>query len=132
MECERLQRLVKQWYTQVQDEAMAPARMVMFMEQHIDECHDCLADPLVRGEIAKITEIILPPEKKRKPANKEQAAKAPADAAPDAPPEKPVTTEQSPAEESEEATEEKYVSDDDEDGDEASNIEVDDDTVGEV
>lgn len=71
MECERLQRLVKSWYAQVQDEAMAPARMVLFMQTHIGECHTCLADPLVRQEIDKITEIILPPSKAR-PATKDK------------------------------------------------------------
>ncbi|MEW6501254.1 MAG: hypothetical protein AB1456_07180 [Thermodesulfobacteriota bacterium] len=66
MECERLQRLVKSWYMQVQDEAMAPARMALFMENHIADCQTCLADPLVRQEVDKITAIILPPSKVRK------------------------------------------------------------------
>ncbi len=68
MECERLQRLVKSWYAQVQEESMAPARMVSFMEKHIAECAFCLADPLVRQDIEKITAIILPPSKIRKPS----------------------------------------------------------------
>ncbi|EKD49939.1 MAG: hypothetical protein ACD_63C00006G0001 [uncultured bacterium] len=71
MECERLQRLVKAWYAQVRDEAMAPARMVTFMQSHIAECHACLADPHVRKEIDKITEIILPPSKAR-PSTKDK------------------------------------------------------------
>ena len=71
MECERLQRLVKSWYAQVQEESMAPARMVSFMEKHIAECAFCLADPLVRQDIDKITAIILPPTKVRKPAAEE-------------------------------------------------------------
>ena len=66
MECERLQRLVKNWYAQVQDEAMAPARMVLFMESHIADCQTCLADPLIRQEVEKITAVILPPSKVRK------------------------------------------------------------------
>ena len=66
MECERLQRLVKNWYAQVQDEAMAPARMVLFLENHIADCQTCLADPLIRQEVEKITAIILPPSKVRK------------------------------------------------------------------
>lgn len=66
MECERLQRLVKNWYAQVQDEAMAPARMVLFLENHIADCQTCLADPLIRQEVEKITTIILPPSKVRK------------------------------------------------------------------
>ena len=71
MECERLQRLVKSWYAQVQEESMAPARMVSFMEKHIAECAFCLADPLVRQDIVKITAIILPPTKIRKPSAEE-------------------------------------------------------------
>ncbi|MBU4408254.1 MAG: hypothetical protein KJ772_06075 [Proteobacteria bacterium] len=76
MECERLQRLVKSWYAQVQEESMAPARMVSFMEKHIAECAFCLADPLVRQDIAKITAIILPPTKIRKPTGEEEDALA--------------------------------------------------------
>lgn len=72
MECERLQRLVKSWYAQVQEESMAPARMVSFMEKHIAECAFCLADPLVRQDIDKINAIILPPTKVRKPTAEEE------------------------------------------------------------
>jgi hypothetical protein len=72
MECERLQRLVKSWYAQVQEESMAPARMVTFMEKHIAECAFCLADPLVRQDIDKITAVILPPSKVRKPSAEDE------------------------------------------------------------
>ncbi|OGR02165.1 MAG: hypothetical protein A2511_13900 [Deltaproteobacteria bacterium RIFOXYD12_FULL_50_9] len=65
MECDRLIKLVKSWYMQVQDEALAPARMVSFMEKHIAECNTCLLDLKVRQEVAKITEIVLPPTKVR-------------------------------------------------------------------
>jgi hypothetical protein len=63
MECERLNRLVRSWYVRVQEEALAPARMVEFMEKHLDGCGACLADPDVRAEVKKITEIVLPPSK---------------------------------------------------------------------
>lgn len=63
MQCERLIGLIKSWYRHVQDETMAPARMVMFIEQHAEECDICLADPDLKGEIAKITEMILPESK---------------------------------------------------------------------
>lgn len=63
MQCERLIGLIKSWYGHVQDETMAPARMVMFIEQHAEECDICLADPELKGEIAKITEMILPESK---------------------------------------------------------------------
>jgi hypothetical protein len=76
MECERLQRLVKSWYLQVQEESMAPARMVAFMERHIGECAYCLADPLVRQDVEKITAIILPPTKNHKPADEEEESLA--------------------------------------------------------
>lgn len=65
MECDRLVKLIKSWYMQVQDEALAPARMVAFMEKHAAECNTCLLDPKLRQEIAKITEIVLPPTKVR-------------------------------------------------------------------
>ena len=71
MECDRLKRLIKNWYVQVQDETMAPARMVAFMRQHVADCAICLRDPFVRPEIEKITNIVLPPEKLRVTADEE-------------------------------------------------------------
>ena len=67
MKCERLISLVKSWYLKVQEEAMAPARMVAFMEKHISQCEECLADPDVKQEVEKIREIVLPPSKVPKP-----------------------------------------------------------------
>ncbi len=67
MKCERLISLIKNWYVKVQEEAMAPARMVAFMEKHISQCEECLADPDVRQEVEKIREIVLPPSKVPKP-----------------------------------------------------------------
>ena len=46
---------------------MAPARMVAFMEKHISQCEECLADPDVKQEAEKIREIVLPPSKVPKP-----------------------------------------------------------------
>ena len=67
MKCNRLISLVKNWYLKVQEEAMAPARMVAFMEKHISQCEECLEDPDVKQEAAKIREIVLPPSKVPKP-----------------------------------------------------------------
>ena len=67
MKCDRLMSLVKNWYLKVQEEAMAPARMVAFMEKHILQCEECLADPDVKEEVEKIREIVLPPSKVPKP-----------------------------------------------------------------
>ena len=63
MQCERLVKMIKSWYLHVREETMAPARMVGFMEKHIDTCDICLQDPDVRGEVAKITELVLPESK---------------------------------------------------------------------
>ena len=67
MKCDRLISLVKNWYLKVQEEAMAPARMVAFMEKHIAQCEVCLADQDVKQEAEKIREIVLPPSKVPKP-----------------------------------------------------------------
>ena len=85
MECERLNRLVRSWYVQVQDEALAPARMVEFMEKHLEDCDVCLADPDVRHEVKKITEIVLPPSKMTKvvKAKHDEAEEESAEAAED-------------------------------------------------
>lgn len=70
MDCKRLEALIKSWYFQVQDEALAPARMVDFMEKHISSCEVCIADEVVRRELKRIIEIVLPPSKaKKKPAS---------------------------------------------------------------
>lgn len=73
MECERLIKLIKNWYGQVQEEAMAPARMVDFMRSHLDSCPICMADPGVDAEVKKIVEIILPakPAKAVRPEEEE-------------------------------------------------------------
>lgn len=68
MQCERLIKLAKSWFLNVRDETMAPARMISFIEQHVDHCEICQADPDIRDEIAKITEIILPESKMPKAA----------------------------------------------------------------
>ena len=67
MKCDRLISLIKNWYLKVQEESMAPARMVAFMEKHISQCEECLADPDVKQEADKIREIVLPPSKAPKP-----------------------------------------------------------------
>ena len=63
MQCERLIKLIKSWYIHVQEETMAPARMVSFMKKHAKSCEVCLQDAGLKEEIAKITEIVLPESK---------------------------------------------------------------------
>lgn len=72
MECERLIKLIKNWYIQVQDEAMAPARMVTFIHKHVDDCMVCMGDPGLSLEIKKITELVLPPSKIPKAVRREE------------------------------------------------------------
>jgi len=66
MQCNRLITLIKDWYLHVQDETMAPARLVEFMTKHISTCVECQQDPDVQQEAEKIREIVLPPPKKPK------------------------------------------------------------------
>ncbi len=68
MECERFKKLLKSWYIQVQNEALAPARMVDFMESHVTDCPVCRMDPEAKKDIAKIITLILPQEKLRQPS----------------------------------------------------------------
>ena len=63
MQCDRLIKQIKSWYIHVKDETMAPARMVSFIEQHIESCDTCLADPDLKEEVAKITKLVLPESK---------------------------------------------------------------------
>ena len=63
MQCERLIKQIKTWYLHVQDETMAPARVINFIENHVHHCDTCLADPDLQDEISRITEIILPESK---------------------------------------------------------------------
>jgi len=63
MQCDRLIKQIKSWYVHVKDETMAPARMVSFIEQHIETCETCLADTDLKEEVAKITKLILPESK---------------------------------------------------------------------
>ncbi len=63
MQCERLIKQIKGWYTHVSNETMAPARMVSFIKKHAAECEICLDDPDLQEEIEKITELVLPESK---------------------------------------------------------------------
>jgi hypothetical protein len=63
MECEQLIRLIKDWYTRVKQETMAPARMMQFVDQHVKGCRACQADLLLSDEVEKIREFVLPESK---------------------------------------------------------------------
>jgi hypothetical protein len=116
MECERLVKLVKTWYMQVKDEALAPARMVAFMEKHVAECPVCMVDDGVRQEVDRISRIVLPPSKMPKP---KQAAEEEE--------EDQEVEEEGGEEESESEDSEDVDSHEDEDIDEAGEDDFDDD-----
>ncbi len=63
MQCNQLTRLVKEWYLHVVNETMAPARMMQFVDQHVNECELCQEDPNLHLEIEKIREFVLPDSK---------------------------------------------------------------------
>ena len=68
MECEQLVRLIKEWYLQVRQETMAPARMMRFVDQHVKNCPVCAKDLLLPEEIEKVREIVHPEAKIISPA----------------------------------------------------------------
>ena len=110
MECERLIKLVKTWYLQVKDEALAPARMIAFMQKHVSECPVCLVDDGVQQEVDRIARIVLPPSKALKPKPS------------------PDDDEDEPEEE-EQDTEEESTDDDDEESDDAEDSDTDDESL---
>ena len=75
MQCNQLTRLMKDWYVHVQEESMAPARMMQFADKHILHCETCQQDPELAEEIEKIRDFILPESKipKSKSEEKDEA-----------------------------------------------------------
>ena len=63
MQCNQLVRLIKEWYLHVNEETMAPARMMQFVDKHISECKVCRNDPGLYLEIEKIRSFIVPESK---------------------------------------------------------------------
>ncbi|MCI5147420.1 MAG: hypothetical protein D3923_18295 [Candidatus Electrothrix sp. AR3] len=63
MQCNQLLRLIKNWYTHVKQETMAPARMMQFVDDHVKECNVCRDDHELIYEIDKIREYVLPDSK---------------------------------------------------------------------
>lgn len=73
MECEQLIRLIKEWYLQVKQETMAPARMMRFVDQHVKSCPTCAKDLILPEEVEKIREFIFPESKIITPIQAETA-----------------------------------------------------------
>jgi hypothetical protein len=63
MECKQLIRLAKDWYIRVEQETMAPARMMEFIDRHVKNCPICQAEPGLAVEIEKIRAYVLPDSK---------------------------------------------------------------------
>ncbi len=63
MKCDQLIRLAKDWYTRVEQETMAPARMMEFIDRHVKNCPTCQAEIELSVEIEKIREYVLPESK---------------------------------------------------------------------
>jgi len=54
---------MKDWYLHVQEETMAPARMMQFADKHIGKCQVCQEDTELAEEIEKIRDFVLPESK---------------------------------------------------------------------
>jgi len=72
MECNQLIRLAKDWYLRVDQETMAPARMMEFIDKHVKECPTCQVEEGLGVEIEKIREFILPESKIPKAVREQQ------------------------------------------------------------
>lgn len=90
---------MKDWYLNVQEETMAPARMMQFADKHILNCEACQQDSDLAEEIEKIRDFVLPEWKIPKSEREEEDE---------------ATPEISPDEENEEIEEEEGEEDDDE------------------
>ena len=77
MQCSQLTRLIKGWYLHVKDETMAPARMMQFVDEHIQSCDTCRDDQDLSEEIEKIREFVLPESKIPKAYRAQNTAAAP-------------------------------------------------------
>ena len=77
MQCNQLVRLMKDWYVHVQEESMAPARMMQYTDQHIVNCETCQQDPELAEEIEKIRDFVLPESKIPKSKREEEAEATP-------------------------------------------------------
>jgi hypothetical protein len=101
----------KTWFLHVQNETMAPARMISFIENHASHCDICLADPDLQDEISRITEIVLPESKIPKAVRLQQEQDAEAEAEEE---ESTEDTEEGEEDEKEEEEEEDVFDIDDE------------------
>lgn len=62
MQCKALFRLIKEWHSHVCRDAMAPARMMQFIDNHIRQCDICREDKELAQEVELIKERVLPKE----------------------------------------------------------------------
>jgi len=112
MECERFKKLLKSWYIQVQNESLAPARMVDFMENHVADCPVCLMDPEAKKDITKIITLILPQDKLRQTIRSAQGGDQ--DELADDADEASVSTDEEVTEDEDESEDETFASDESE------------------
>ncbi len=72
MKCEQLIRLAKDWYIRVQEETMAPARMMEFVDRHVKNCATCQQEEGLAEEIEKMRAFVLPESKIPKAVREQQ------------------------------------------------------------
>ncbi len=121
MQCQRLVKMIKSWYLHVRDETMAPARMISFIEEHAESCDICRQDPDLQGEIAKITELVLPESKIPKAVRLKNSEDDEIDA------DEEIETEEETKEESDDSTDDEVDVEDEDDLDLADDGDSEDD-----
>ncbi len=105
MQCERLKRLVRNWGEQIVEDALAPARMVEFVERHIKACDVCRADSTISSDAHKIRKMVVPFISVRDPqkaARFEEILEAQAGSEHEAQPEDAIAIGEEPGEEGDE------------------------------
>jgi hypothetical protein len=120
MQCNQLTRLMKDWYVHVQEESMAPARMMQFTDKHILNCETCQQDTALAEEIDKIRDFILPESKIPKSKSEEQD-----EATPEISPDEENAANDEEVDEDTKDIDEENAANDDEVGEDTKNIDED-------
>ncbi len=61
MKCERLKKLIKDWYQEVRNFTLSPIKMMELIDKHIKSCKICQKDEDLPLELDQLREIIRVP-----------------------------------------------------------------------
>ena len=61
MKCERLKKLIRDWYQEVRNFTLSPIKMMELIDKHIKSCKICQKDEDLPLELDQLREIIRVP-----------------------------------------------------------------------